>query len=55
MLSLLGCTKDSANSDPVFQLPPETQIGANTFGVTINGKVYSASKKTPNISKTRIF
>ena len=35
-----SCTKDSEKGDPVFVLPPETQVGANTFGVTINGKVY---------------
>lgn len=35
-----SCTKDNVKSDPVAQLPPETQTGANTFGVTINGKVY---------------
>ena len=42
ILSLVGCSKDSAGSktDSIFQLPPETQSGANTFGVTINGKVY---------------
>ena len=37
---LASCTKDNANDDPTFQLPPETQTGANTFGVTINNKVY---------------
>lgn len=37
---LSSCTKDSAKRDPTFDLPPETQTGANTFGVTINGKVY---------------
>jgi len=38
---LLGC-RDSNKADDGFQavLPPETQTGANTFGVTINGKVY---------------
>ena len=36
---LTGCTKDNT-SEFVAQLPPETQTGANTFGVTINGKVY---------------
>ena len=42
ILSLVGCSKDSAGSktNQIFQLPPETQTGANTFGVTINGKVY---------------
>jgi hypothetical protein len=39
---LLGCSKDdeATTKDPIFSLPPETQTGANTFGVTINGKVY---------------
>ena len=37
-LSLASCSKDSSSSG--FQLPPETQVGANTFGVTIKGKVY---------------
>ena len=42
LLFQMSCNKDSETTkqDPVFQLPPETQIGANTFGVTINGKVY---------------
>ena len=36
----LSCSKNDAVTDPKAQLPPETQVGANTFGVTINGKVY---------------
>jgi hypothetical protein len=36
---LVGCSNDSNNS-PESQLPPITQTGANTFGVTIRGKVY---------------
>ena len=42
LLVLVACNKDDdkIKSNPVFKLPPETQIGANTFGVTINGKVY---------------
>jgi hypothetical protein len=40
-LALASCSKDNENSkDKTFALPPETQTGANTFGVTINGKVY---------------
>ena len=41
-LALASCSKnrDAVRQNPVFQLPPETQTGANTFGVTINGKVY---------------
>lgn len=36
--TILSCSKDNASSG--FALPPETQTGANTFGVTINNKVY---------------
>jgi hypothetical protein len=39
IILLTSCSKDDSK-DPTFQLPPETQTGANTFGVTINGKVY---------------
>lgn len=35
---LSGCSTDS--NHPESQLPPITQTGANTFGVTIKGKVY---------------
>jgi uncharacterized lipoprotein YmbA len=31
-LLLSSCSKDNPK-DPVFALPPETQTGANTFGV----------------------
>lgn len=41
LIVLQGCSKDNnINVDPTFSLPPETQTGANTFGVTINGNVY---------------
>ena len=33
------CRKDK-NNNPVDQLPPETQTGANTFGCLVNGKVF---------------
>ena len=36
--TILSCSKDNSTSG--FALPPETQTGANTFGVTINNKVY---------------
>ena len=36
-LLLIGCSSDSNLG---YSLPPETQTGANTFGVTIKGKVY---------------
>ncbi|MEC4049301.1 hypothetical protein OX284_007650 [Flavobacterium sp. SUN046] len=37
---LAGCSKDNS-SDPTPTLSPETQIGANTFSVTSNEKIYS--------------
>jgi hypothetical protein len=40
-LLLFSCSKDDATTtDNTPKLPPETQTGANTFGVTINGKVF---------------
>jgi hypothetical protein len=39
LFALASCSKDSSSTFNA-QLPPETQTGANTFGVTINGKVY---------------
>ncbi len=35
----LGSCSNSTPNDPVLQLPPETQTGANTFGCYINGKL----------------
>jgi hypothetical protein len=40
LVIVTSCSKESIKQDPVAQLPPETQTGANTFGVIINGKVY---------------
>ena len=40
MLLLTSCSKDDSATNKIFTLPPETQVGANTFGVTINGRVY---------------
>ena len=40
-ITLTACSNDDKTTkNPTFSLPPETQTGANTFGVTINGKVY---------------
>lgn len=40
-IMLTSCTKDEATTtDPTLTLPPETQIGANTFGCIINGQVF---------------
>lgn len=40
-----SCTKDDIGE----QLPPETKIGANTFGCLINGKVWNAKKGSTSI------
>jgi hypothetical protein len=39
-LSASKCKKDKPPVDPVSQLPPETQTGANTFGCLVDGKVF---------------
>ena len=49
-LGVLSCSKNDAVTDPKAQLPPETQVGANTFGVTINGKVYVPRDPTGTIT-----
>lgn len=45
-LSASKCKKDKTPGNPVDQLPPETQIGANTFGCLVDGKVF-LPKGTP--------
>lgn len=39
LVSLSACKK--ADPDPLDQLPPATQIGANTFGCLVNGKAWT--------------
>lgn len=39
-LTASKCKKDKIPENPVDQLPPETQIGANTFGCLVDGKVF---------------
>jgi hypothetical protein len=42
--SLCCCDKDDDKpQNPVSQLPPETQVGANTFGCLINGEPFVVS------------
>ena len=46
------CRKDK-NNNPVDQLPPETQTGANTFGCLVDGKVFKpagSSLSGPNLA-----
>jgi len=40
LLLLVSCKKEK-EKDPLSQLPPETQTGANTFGCLVNGKVFT--------------
>ena len=41
ILSLVGCSKDDPIvEDPLAKLPPETQVGDNTFGCIINNQVF---------------
>ncbi|MCU0446978.1 MAG: hypothetical protein MUE85_18935 [Microscillaceae bacterium] len=49
---LLTC-KGNKNVPPLEQLPPETQIGANTFGCLVNGVAWTPKGNagfTPNFS-----
>jgi hypothetical protein len=40
-ITLIGCSKDDKQSqDPLSQLPPATQIGANTFGCLLDGEAF---------------
>jgi hypothetical protein len=42
-----ACSWFESNPDPLSQLPPETQTGANTFGCLVNGQ--------PFIPKSTVF
>lgn len=47
---LLGCNKENAPKPiilPIQQLPPPTQVGANTFGCLLDGQVFIPGN-TPN-------
>lgn len=40
VLTLSCCNKDDDSNVNIEQLPPETQIGANTVGCLVNGQVF---------------
>lgn len=40
MLLLAANCKKPKHENPIDQLPPETQIGANTFGCLVDGKAF---------------
>ena len=39
----INCKKQNICTDPVCQLPPATQTGANTFGCLVDGKPWTAN------------
>ncbi|MFS4483548.1 DUF6252 family protein [Hyunsoonleella sp. 2307UL5-6] len=50
MLSATSCKNDDDTiTDPIDQLPPETQTGENTFGCLINGEIFKVTN-TSNLS-----
>lgn len=51
--TLTGSRCKKENTEP--QLPPETQIGAFTFGCKVNGKVYTASGKDGLLSNESVY
>jgi hypothetical protein len=41
LLTLFSCSKDDNKSQkPIDQLPPATQVGANTAGCLVNGEAF---------------
>lgn len=38
---LISCKSDDDSTNPIDQLPPATQTGANTFGCLINGEPFN--------------
>ncbi len=52
---LAACKKDKNTADPVDQLPPVTQSGANTFGCLVNGVVFINKGNDGNNSNYRLF
>jgi hypothetical protein len=53
IIFLAGCSKDSAPKEPVAQLPPATQTGANTFGVVINNQVFYPRDGSGNLGGSK--
>ena len=45
---VLGC-RDSSSIDNSPILPPETQTGVNTFGCTVNGRLFYPRDGIPNV------
>ncbi|CAL2105128.1 conserved exported hypothetical protein [Tenacibaculum sp. 190524A02b] len=44
-ISFTNCSKDEAPIPPLQQLPPMTQVGANTVGCLVNGEVFLPHQK----------
>ena len=47
LIFLAACSNDDSSS--IDTLPPETQIGANTFGCLIDGKLYKPRCEKPSV------
>jgi hypothetical protein len=50
IIFLAGCSKDTASKDPIAQLPPATQTGANTFGMVINNTIFVPKSSNNDIN-----
>ena len=53
-LAITSCNKDSVKQDPIAQLPPETQTGANTFGCIINNQVFYPRDGSGNLGGSAV-
>lgn len=40
LICIFGCDKDDKPANPIDQLPPATQTGANTFGCLLDGQAF---------------
>ena len=52
VLLAAGC-KPSPKVEPAIELPPETQVGANTFGCRFNGKAWIPQDVEPGQPKAK--
>ncbi|CAL2076405.1 conserved exported protein of unknown function [Tenacibaculum sp. 190524A02b] len=55
-ISFTNCSKEEDPVAPLQQLPPMTQVGANTVGCLVNGEVFLPHQKNPTgVSSTICF
>ncbi len=48
--ALFACKKDDDDQTPIEQLPPATQVGANTAGCLVNGVAFLPKGNNPFVS-----